>query len=193
MFNVFQQPWTLLIAAVLALFILLITRDILPQKHRWRLWLIPVFFAVAAFGADFLVQTDPEKISAVITTVVKAVEEENPALIEPLISENYHDSFHRTKKGLMIHCTNTLSGPLVEKNIKRVGSIEISDSEATAIFTVRTLFDPRSYIYQEFKRQIHSKVKLNLRKHSDTWLITRIEILQIDRQPATWDNIIQLK
>jgi len=190
MFNIFEHPWGLLTLAVVTLLILLMFRRIFTEKRHWWQWLLPLFLAVAAFGLDALVQTDLEKINAVISTAVKAVEEENPDAIEPIISNNYHDSFHPTKEALISHCSARLSEPLVEKNIKRIVSIEILPPQATAVFTVRIVFDKRSYVYRDFKQLILAKVKLYLQKERDkSWLINRAEILEIDRQPVKWKDI----
>ena len=190
MVNIFDQPWTLLIAAILTLPVLLIFRRILPEKQRWWQWLLPALLAVAAFGLDFLVQTDTEKITAVIKTGTKAVEEENPDAIEAIIADNYRDSYHNTKQSLMRHCTAKLSGPLIEKAVTRIVSIEVSPPKATAIFTVRILFDKQSYVYQSFKSQMLTKVKVDLQKEPDNkWIINRAELLEIDLQPANWKNI----
>lgn len=188
--HVFEQPWTLLTAAIVVLFVTLIVRIFLPDKRHWWQWLLSVFLVVAAFGLDYLVQTDTEKINAVITTMVKAVEEENPNAIERILAESYRDSYHNSKVALTAHCRVRLSEPLVDKNIKRIVSIEISSSNATAIFTVRIVFDKRSSVYQNFKQIMFIKMKLNLQKQQgQNWLINRAEILEIDRQPATWQHI----
>ena len=192
MSSIFEQPWTLLIIAIIALPVLLMFRRISPEKSAWWQWLLPPFLAVAALGLDYLVQTDLEKINAVINTAVKAVEEENPDAIEAIISENYHDSYHNTKKVLMYYCRDKLSPPLVEKNIARIMATQISQPDAIAIFTVRTVFDKRSHIYQSFKSQTFTKVQIGLQKEPDgSWLINRAELLELDRRPASWQDIKQ--
>jgi len=192
MWNIFEQPWLLLITAALVLIVLLIIRAVLPEKRHWWQWLVPVLIAAAAFGLDFLVKTDIEKIREVIKTASKAVEEENPAAIEPLISPNYRDSYHRSKTRLISHCRARLAEPLVEKNITRIPEINIQNSNATAVFTVRIVFDKQSYVYQEFKQLMLIKLQAQLQKQADgEWLISRSEILTIDRQPANWRRIIR--
>jgi hypothetical protein len=201
---IFEQPWPLLITAATVFLLILILRSILPEKrHTWQ-WLIPALLAAAAFGLDFLVETDLEKINAVIDIGVKAVEEENPDAIEAIIADNYSDSYHKTKDDLMYHCRTRLAEPLVEKNIKRIQAIEISPRSgealrgdesptATAVFTVRMLFDKRSSVYQSFKQQMHVKAELDLQKQPDgTWLITRAEILELDLRPVNWKDVTQL-
>lgn len=187
MFNIFEQPWTLFIAAVVVLCVVFGFRSIFPEKHHWWQWLLPVFLVIAAFGLDFLVETDLEKINTIIDIGVKAVEDENPDAIEPIIADSYHDSYHSTKKALMAHCRAALSEPLVGKNIKRIVSIDLNPPKATVIFTVRLLFDPQSYVYQNFKQQLLAEVQTDLQKQPDGgWLIERVELLKIDFQPANW-------
>jgi hypothetical protein len=215
MSDIFEQPWTLLITAIVVLLVMLIVRRIFPEKRRSWQWLLPCFLGVAAFGLDLLVKTDTEKIKAVIHTAVKAVEKENPDAVEPIISANYRDSYHNTKKALMHHCRTTLSQPLVEKNITRILAIEIPPVEtgllprrgsgtagrhgwqpkttATAIFTVRIVFDKQSYVYQNFRRIMLTKLKLDLQKQPDNrWLINRAELLEIGTQPVKWQDIKQI-
>jgi len=192
----------LLISAIVTLLIVLMVRRIFPEKWHWWQLALPALLIAAGFALDYLVQTDTEKINAVINVAVKAVEEEDPDAIEAILADNYRDSYHSTKRTLMTHCRARLSAPLVEKNIKRIVSIEVSPSPspspsegrgspptATAIFTVRILFDKQSYVYQGFKSQMFVKVKLDLQKQDDSWLISRAEILEIDRQPANWQHI----
>jgi len=190
MWNIFEQPWTLLTAAIIILLVMLIIRSILPEKkHLWQL-LLPVLIAASAFALDLLIQTDLEKINAVINAGVKAVEQENSDAIEPIISDNYHDSFHKTKNDLMNYCRRRLSEPLVEKNIKRIVTIDIQEKLATAVFTVRIVFDQRSYIYQSYKPIILTKLKLDLQKEPEKrWLIHSTEILEIGGQPFGWRDI----
>ena len=137
---IFEQPWPLLITAGVVLLLVVIFRSVFPQKRRWWQWLLPAVLAVAAFGLDFLVKTDLEKINAVIKTGTKAVEEENPDAIEAIIADNYRDSYHKTKDELMRHCRIVLEEPLVEKSIKRIQSIKLSLTERQQQFLRSGLF-----------------------------------------------------
>lgn len=190
MFEIFDKPWTLLGAAVLVLFGMLTFRSFCPEKRRWWQLLIPVFLIAAAFGADMLVQTDTEKINSVINTVIKAVQEEDCSAIEAVIANNYSDSYHSTKKHFLDHCRRELSKPLVDKGKKTGLLIDISDSNATANLFAKIIFDKNSYISQNYKSFLMVKARLSLRKQPDKrWLISRIEILELDRQPTNWNRI----
>jgi hypothetical protein len=190
MFEIFEQPWTLVGAAVLVFFGMLTFRSFCPEKRRWWQLLVPVLITVAAFGADMLVQTDREKINSVIDTAIKAVQQEDCSAIEAIIADNYSDSYHSTKKQLLDHCRRELSKPLVEKGKKTGLLIDISDSNATAILFTKIIFDKNSYISQNYKSFLLVKARLSLRKQPDKrWLISRIEILELDQQPTNWNHI----
>lgn len=118
MFNVFEQPWTLVGASVVVLLVILTIRSVWPEKRRWWQLLIPVFVAIGGFGLDFFVQTDLEKINSLIDAGIKAVEEENCDAIESIIADNYEDSFHNTKNELMSHCRRSFLHLRLQK-IKR--------------------------------------------------------------------------
>ncbi|UCE99631.1 MAG: hypothetical protein JSV82_00765 [Planctomycetota bacterium] len=190
MLNIFEQPWSLLTLTIIASLILVVFRWISPEKQRWHHWLLPALLVFAAFGADVLVQTDKEKIKEVITTGVNAIEQEKPDLLDTIIAGNYSDSYHIKKSRLMGRCKAWLSEPLVEKNVKRILQIQITPPTATVTFTVRTIFDKQSIIYETYKREMYTKLKVDLQKQLDkSWLINQAEILEIDRIPANWKDI----
>ena len=185
MFNFFEQPWTLTAVAIVTLLVILIAR---PPRKLWYLWLLPFLIGGIAFGLDYLVQTDPEMIRDVIKTAVKAAENENCSAIEPLISEHYRDSLHKRKSILLVHCNGQLSGPTILKTIRRVGKIDLQSTTATVRFSVRVLFDPKSYVY-EMKQQMLFSLEADFEKQNDRWLFTRIEIRKIDLMDANWTVI----
>lgn len=192
MFDIFEQPWTLIGVAVLVFFGVLTFRSFFPEKRRWWQLLVPVFLVAAAFGVDMLVQTDTEKINSVIDAAIKAVQQEDCTAIGATIADDYSDSYHGTKGILMDHCRRELSKPLVNRGKKTGLLIKISDSNATAVLFATIIFDKNSYISQNYKSFLLVKARLSLRKQPDKrWLINRIEILELDRLPASWKDIRQ--
>jgi hypothetical protein len=190
MFNIFEQPYTLIGAAVIVLFVVFTFRSVIPEKRHWWQFLLPVFVAAAGIALDMFVQTDLEKINSVIGTVIKAVQEEDCDSIGAMIAEDYRDSFHNTKWDLMSHCRRKLTGPLVEKNKKTACLVELSPPKATATVFMLTTFDKNSYVTQNYKSFIFFKIELSFQKQPDkTWLISRGELLEIDKQPAKWNDI----
>lgn len=249
MFDIFQQPWTLLITAILGWFILLLLHgdsrlwwqshlviflavavfalDMLVgaglfkfsktltlvikaalglgiaalltfmiihiittyEQHRWQ-WFIPLVLAFAAFGLDFIVRTDLEKINALVKTARKACEQEDLDAIGALISENYSDSFHNSKEGLMNHCRSLLTEPLIENTTKMSLDIDISSPRAEATLVSIVNFERQSRVYRDYRQFVIFKIRLYLQKEQGKrWLIHQTEVIEIDRQPFKWRDI----
>lgn len=190
MFNFFEQPWTLLGAAVIVLFGVLTFRSVWPEKCKWWQWLIPVALACLALSLDYLVQTDRERINSVIDAVISAVEREDCATVEQLIAPDYHDSYHRDKADLIRHCRRSLSQSLIAKNIERNRLVLISGRNATVTVFTTTHFEANSWVARDYKSFFFFKGRLDLKKQSDgRWLITSITPITVDKQPARWSDL----
>lgn len=190
MFNFFEQPWTLSITAFVVLYAMFRLRGVFPKKPHWWQWLIPVFIAVSAFGLDWIVQTDFEKINALINTGIKAVEEEDISAIGSIVSADYKDSVHYGREQLKAHCERELSHSPVEESKKMSQQLEITPPTATVDLTMLMKFEGDSFVAQNYKPIVIMRGKLYLKKEQDKkWLINRIEILAIDNQPVNWRQI----
>jgi hypothetical protein len=190
MFNFFEQPWTLFITAFAVLYAIFRFRSIFPNKRHWWQWLIPVFIAVSAFGLDWIVQTDFEKINILVATGIKGVEEEDADAIEGIVSADYRDSFHYNRERLRAHCERELTHSLVEECKKLFLQLDITPPTATADLTVLVKFEEDSYVAQNYKQSVVVRVKLHLQKEQDKkWFINRIEMLAIDNRPVNWRQI----
>ncbi len=190
MFDFFEQPYTLIGAAVIVLFVVFTIRSVFPEKRKWWQFLLPVFVAGAGIGLDMLVQTDLEKINSAIRTIIKAVQEEDCDAIEAMVAEDYRDSFHDTKREFVAHCRRKLTPALVYKNKKTASLVELSPPKATATVFMTTTFDKNSYVSQNYKSFFFFKIELRFEKQPDkTWLISRGELLEIDKTPANWNYI----
>ena len=191
MTNVFEQPWLLLIIAGVAFVGVFIFRDVLPRKGKWLFVAAPIFIACLAIALDYFVQTDNEKIISVIRKAVKAVEREDVNALSPLISEDYQDSLHRSKEGLLWYCRQRFSEPIIEKNVMRIVSLNVQGDVAGAVFTVRVVFDQGGTIYDLVQMMLF-KFEANFRKQGDDWFLTSAELLEIDMRPADWSNITSI-
>lgn len=187
MWNVFEQPWALLGAAVIVLLAVLTFRSVAPEKKRWWHWLLPLAVAALAVGLDELVATDREKIDEVTAACLTAVETEDCAAIGRLIATDYQDSFHTNKERLLARCRDKLKPPAIE-SVKKLGTaLEISAPKARTIFTMLVKFDKDSYWARSYKPSALVKVEITLAKQPDkSWLIRRIEVLEVDKMPITW-------
>jgi hypothetical protein len=190
MLDIFDQPWTLIGAAVIVFFGVLTFRSIFPEKKSLWHWLLPLFVIATAFGTDYLVQTDLEKIDTAIDTGIKAVTNKDYQNIEALISENYNDSYHNSKESLMADCRRHLSQNPVEKIKKTNQLINISLPNAKAAVFIIITFDKDSYVSQNFVSFLQMKVEVYLQKQThNEWLISRVEIREINRQSTGWNQI----
>jgi hypothetical protein len=191
MFNFFDQPWTLIGLSVLVLFGILTFRSVVPEKKHWWQFLIPICVFAAAFGIDYFVKTDMEKIAGLLNIGIKAVEEEDCDTIEIIIDENYWDSFHNNKEHLLSHCRQALSQHIVENNKITNSLITISGDNATATIFMTTRFDADSYAAKNYGISfVLSEIDIYFIKQSDNnWLINRIEIRRLNRQQINWGQI----
>ena len=194
MLNVFEQPWTLVGVAVVVLFGMFTFRSVFPEKRRWWQLLVPVFIGALAFGLDGIVRTDLEKIDIIIAKGIKAVKEEDVRVIESILSERYSDSYHRTKQHLLDHFKRVLSGPLVANHKETGRLVDIKGTEATVVLFTTVTFEKNSHVAQNYVSFLMTKSKLYLQKipgpsGEGKWLIRRIEVLELNRQPANWGYI----
>jgi hypothetical protein len=187
MMNVFEEPWLLLIVAGVVFLGVAIFRDALPPKRTWAFWLLPIVIALTAFGLDYFVQTDKEKIQTTLAKACKAVETENINALQPLMSNDYRDSVHSSKQELLDHFRARLDEPIIEKIVPAIVSLEINPPTAKAVFTARVMLDPRGPIY-EYQKMMVFKLEAELRKEAGKWLFTKVEITAINFQPAGWKN-----
>jgi len=187
MWNILEQPWTLLGAAVLVLFGVLTFRSIWDEKRRAWQWLLPASVAVLAVGLDLGVSTDWEKVNHVIKTGLKAVEAEDCAAIARLIAEDYQDSYHKSKESLLGQCRARLVPPAVQKVRKISAKVEVSAPDAKASVTMWMTFDKNSFWAQAYKPTALIAVDLYFRKQPNkTWLLNRAEVREVDKTPVTW-------
>jgi hypothetical protein len=187
MWNFFEQPWTLLGAAVLVLFGVLTFRSVWSEKRKPWQWLLPAGVAILGVGLDLAVTTDLEKINQVIKTGLKAVQEENCAAIAPLLAADYQDSYHKSKESLLDRCRVRLVPPAVQK-IRRVSTkVEITPPNAKVALSIWMTFDKDSIWAQAYKQTALIAVDLYFRKQPDkTWRVNRAEVREVDKMPASW-------
>ena len=187
MANIFESPWLLLIAAIASLVTILLLHMVLPAKKRFRHLLLPIAIALAAFAVDHFIKTDNEKIHYTINKAVKAVESENVNILSTTIDRNYKDTFHKNWDGLITHAQNILSQPIIEKIYWSMITIDIKTSRTTVSIIARVVLDPS---LQEFSKFIIVKANMSLKKQkNNNWLIEKIEITEINKQPFKWNSI----
>jgi hypothetical protein len=188
MWDFFEQPWTLLGAAVIVLLGVLTFRSVWVEKRVWWQWLLPAGVAALGLGLDLGVTTDLEKINRIAKVAMKAAEEEDCATLGRLIADNYSDSFHQDKQALLNHCRARLVAPAVER-VKKLGTVfQITPPQATVTLTVSVRLEQGSYWVRTYGiAAALVKAQFWLNKQPDgNWLVTRIEIDEVNKAPAGW-------
>ena len=190
MFDFFEQPWTLIGAAVMALFGVFTYRSVVPEKQNRRQWLLPLAVLVLAFGLDYIVKTDREKVNGLVNTIAAAFEAEDSAAIQAVIADDYSDSFHSNRAELMAHCRRILPGLHLEKVTVTSRRLQISAPTARATVFATATFGQESWVTQGYKSFLFFKGDLHFHKQPDkSWRITEIIPREIDKQPITWRQI----
>lgn len=187
MWNIFEQPWTLLGAAVVVLLGVLTFRAVWEEKRRPWQWLLPAGVALLALGLDLAVTTDLEKVNQVIKTGLQAVAAEDCTTIGRLLAEDYQDSFHQDKESLLRQARARLVPPAVQKTRKVGAKVQVTPPTAKAEVSLWITFDKESYWAQNYKPTALIAVDIYLRKQPDkTWLISRTEVRELDKMPINW-------
>jgi len=190
MYDIFEQPWTLLIVAGAALLIVFIFRAVWPEKRRWLQFMIPLLIAALAFAVDFFFETDLEKINHVLKSCINASVNEQPEVIDAFIASDYSDSLRLSKKELMIYLEAILSELAIDRFVKVDQTVELGGSDATVILKGFLFFDENSPVSKGIKPVMAITLELGLKKYLvATWQINRAEVLEIDKQPVRWKNV----
>jgi len=190
MWDFFEQPWTLLGAAVVVLFGVLTFRSVWYEKRRAWQWLLPVGVALLGVGLDVAVTTDLEKINAALKSGVQAVEAEDVGGIDRLIASDYRDSRHTSKESLMSLCRVRLTPPAAQRVRKISRKIEIAGPEARADLSLWFTFDKDSFWAQAYKPTALIAVRIYFRKQPDkSWLVGRTEVVELDKTPISWGMV----
>ncbi len=190
MFDFFEQPWTLLGAAVLVLFGFLTYRSLCPEKRRWWHLLVPLAIAGIGFGLDFLVATDLEKVRGTVDALLKAVQAEDCAGVAETIAPDYRDSRHATREQLLAHCAQELDGPTVQVVKLRGDEVDLADSEAKVILNLFFRFEENSRVAKQYKAVALVKIRLHLAKRpGGQWLIDQARPLEVDTFPVSWRSL----
>jgi hypothetical protein len=190
MFNFYQQPWTMVGIAIIVLFVILTYRSVVPEKKRaWQL-LIPLLIVLAGFGIDRAVTTDKEKINDIIVSGINAVKTENFNSIDSYISDDYRDSYHRSKDQLISHVQGRLRMNEVEKAKKTNIVIMVNGNVAKVNLFMKIVLNQNSEIKQEFNISVvPMKIDLTFIKQNNKWLINCIELRSVNLQPVRWSEV----
>ncbi len=191
MWNIFEQPWLFVAISVGVGLLIGAFRSVCPDKVKRWTWLMPLLLLGVGFGLDYRVTTDREKVMMTLQQTVHLAEEQDVRAIDPLVSPEYSDSYHRSKARLLGHIQSRFSMPVLE-DIKilslHVSSIE--NDRASAGLTATVVFHPESSVAQVVGKTLIARVEFELRRQADgQWLLDAMELKEVNRQPANWRQV----
>ncbi|MBP8304706.1 MAG: hypothetical protein KBE04_11330 [Phycisphaerae bacterium] len=191
MWNVFEQPWTLLVAAVLTFPAVMTFRALYPDKERrWQL-AVPFCVAGLALGLDLLVATDLEQVRALVRSTLKAARAEDIPRLERLLASDYRDSYHRDRQQLLDHARTALArSPIAKIQVLGQSIDPIEPPDARAALSLMVGFDPNSLVAQTYRPFVFVGLEWSLsRQPGGPWLVRTIELTEVDRNPVSWGRV----
>lgn len=192
MWNVFEFPFVGIGIGLIVFVGFWIFRVVCPsRKRRWH-YFVPLAIYIAAFAVAYLVQTDNEKILAVVNRGIRAFQKMDIQPIKEIIADDYADSLHSSKTYIVAYCQGFFETAMVEKVTFLSRRTDIQAAKAVMTFEASVKFAEQSHIAQMGKSFLFIKAKLYFEKTADKrWLINSSEILEIDRTPIDWKQIPQ--
>ena len=191
MWNVFEQPWTLLAAAGIAFLVVMTLRAVFPDRQRpWQL-AIPAFLAIAALALDLAVATDREKVERLVRETLKAGQNEDLRALGSVLAEDYRDSYHRDRQHLIERArTGLTQSPIASVKVISRDIERLDPPNASVALFVMTVFEPNSLVAQTYKPALFAGLRFSLVKPSNgRGLIKSIELVEIDKQPTSWSHV----
>ena len=190
MTNIFQTPWLLLSISLVSLIVVTIVRRNSPEKSLWWLLLLPLVMAILAFGLDYFIKTDFEKVKHTIKCARNAIVAEDADALAMTLSPKYSNRSHKSGKQLVNFMRSFFTTTQINKAPQRGGKIVIDNATtATAENTYRVHVEPNS-AYTQAATIYFVKVKLHLTKNADAqWLITGCELMELNSQPFHWGDL----
>ena len=185
--NVFEQPW------VWAAIGLWLSIGLLLAKRRWPLslsrkhLLIGPLLVVLAFGLDWLMTTDREKIETVVAKIARATKEENAEEIISHIGPGYRGQLGHSRQVFAELCRQIFSSPQIQDNWLLKRELALADGEAMAHITALSQLDQQSEWAVFSPAKTVWQVELT-KQPNGSWKIVWIELLELNNQRIDWDS-----
>jgi hypothetical protein len=190
MWNIFEQPWTGLAVAVIALNVIAVVRWFVPLERKW-LFIPPIATAMLGLALCYLVETDKEKVRHVIAQGVKAVGRQKADDLEKLISPQYSDSAHATKKDFVRSWRLWLDEVKLENVGVSNAVYDMGDAKATVTFNWSIRFGKQTGTFDYMSGVIlYGQARVILAEIAGRkWLIRSAELLEIMNQSTSWQRV----
>ena len=187
--SIFQSPWLLIWASVgiwLAAAIVHITSPI--RKRRWHMIAALVIFA-AAFGIDYSVKTDREKIDSLIDRGIEATVAADIEGIESIIGDGYVDRVHRSKAEFIGKCRRSLKRAVAESirpmyyNVSVEGTSAVVDMSAMVHLAEHNT--PVSGV-----QIVPVKLRIECKRYAENeWKVSSADLVEVNGTVVNWNGI----
>jgi hypothetical protein len=188
MWNMYEQPW-LLITISFGLFLIVGTlRSVNPDKIKSWAWAVPLLVFAAGFVLDYGVKTGREKVVITLNSLLNSAQNQDVQSIAPLVAADYSDSYHRSKARLIGHMKSRFSKPVFEK-IKKLSLYinSLENGKAKAALNAAVVFHPESAVAQIVGRSLIARLEFEVSRQSDgQWLLSKMELIEVNKQPVNW-------
>jgi len=189
MTNILETPWLLLSISLMVLVVVAVIRQSVAPKYGRLLLLIPLLLGAGGVLLDYFIETDFEKINTLLKDARNYAVAEDVDRLAAVVSPQYSDRAHRSKRQLVSFLRSFFSGTKISKAPCRSKTILITGDTATADMLYRVHLEPDSS-YSQAASMYFVKVRFHLAKtDGGRWLLTTTELVEVNFQPFGWGDL----
>ncbi len=185
MWNLYEDPWLLLIVGIIVLIIGVWIRN--NAAGRKGLWVVLAGLLISAggFGLDYAVATDYEQIEQIIYICRNAAIQRDIRPIVPLISASYHDSVHFNRQTFIDNIDSVIQTAAISKvrfqelNINLLGATGRADIKATVFLDQNSSYAAAGGLF-------FVEMSVNFRRDSNRWTIAGAEVETVNNNRVDW-------
>jgi len=189
MYGIFQSPWVLIWVSVgiwLAAAIVHITSPV--RKRRWHMIAALVVFA-AAFGIDYSVKTDREKIDSLIDRGIEATVVADVEAIGSIIADDYVDRVHRSKAEFMGKCRRSLKRAVAESIRPMYYNVSVDGTSAVVDMSAMVHLLPHNSPVPEVQI-VPVKLRIECKRYAENeWKVSSADLVEVNGTVVNWNGI----
>ncbi len=159
------------------------------ERYGYKLLLVPFVVAAIGFAVSHFVETDYERVDAVVGRGIIAATSGDVEGIGAVISPDYSDTIHDSREELLSYCSRFFATTKIEAISRRFNKIVISGPTATTELRVRVIMQMQ-HEFMPGSGLLFVEMKLHLAKTtSGKWLVNRTELVSLNNQPFSWKSV----
>ncbi len=186
---IFESPWLLLTVAGVTLIAASVVRQV---KTEWGYWplLVPLIIAALAFGLDYIVKTDLEKVNSIISSAKNAAITGIMSDIMPFISPDYADRSYPSKEQLEVKLKKVFTNSGIKKIRTRSHVVDLKTDTANSQLHVVVHLDKNSR-YAIAGSIVFVGLQFDYVKVGENWMVKRSDIISVNDNPwsGSWKQV----